>query len=113
MNPCPYGYFDDPFHQCTCSSSVVSRYQTCISGPFLDQVVIFIEVPHIDYQKLTDDRLGESSANAQSRVEAARDRQQQHFHGIKIHSNNEMIPTLVRKFYTVGESAENSLKATM
>ncbi len=58
MNPCPCGYYGDPFRQCTCPHGLVSRYQKRISGPFLDRVDIFVEVPHIDYEKLSDDRLG-------------------------------------------------------
>jgi magnesium chelatase family protein len=72
MNPCPCGFYGDPFKQCACSPNVVSRYQHRISGPFLDRVDIFIEVPHIDYDKLADDRLGEKSADVQTRVVAAR-----------------------------------------
>jgi predicted ATPase with chaperone activity len=39
----------------------------------------FIEVPHIDYEKLSDDRLGEPSANVRAQVEAACKRQRQRF----------------------------------
>lgn len=60
MNPCPCGYYGDPVRQCTCSPGMVSRYQHRVSGPFLDRVDIFIEVPRIDYEKLADDRLGET-----------------------------------------------------
>jgi len=52
MNPCPCGFYGDPFRQRTCSPSLVSRYQKRISGPFIDRVDIFVEVPHIDYEKL-------------------------------------------------------------
>jgi magnesium chelatase family protein len=61
MNPCPCGYYGDPFKQCTCTPGIVSKYQKRISGPFLDRVDIFVEVPRIDYEKLADDRLGEKS----------------------------------------------------
>ncbi len=60
MNPCPSGYYGDPFRQCTCPLGLVSRYQKRISGPFIDRVDIFVEVPHIDYEKLADDRLGKN-----------------------------------------------------
>ncbi len=41
MNPCPCGYYGDPFRKCTCSPGLVSRYQRRISGPFIDRVDIF------------------------------------------------------------------------
>jgi len=83
MNPCPCGYYGDPFRQCTCSPGLVSRYQKRISGPFIDRVDIFVEVPHIDYEKLADDRLGEKSEVVRERVQSAHSRQQRRFEGTK------------------------------
>ncbi len=113
MNPCPCGYYGDPFRQCTCPPSLVSRYQRRISGPFIDRVDIFIEVPHIDYEKLTDDRLGEKSDKVQARVNAARSRQQKRFQEAKLTCNAEMTPAEVREFCQVEESAQSLLKAAM
>lgn len=113
MNPCPCGYYGDPFRPCTCPPSLVSRYQKRISGPFIDRVDIFVEVPHIDYEKLADDRLGEQSQIIQSRVKAARDIQQKRFEGTKLTCNAEMTPTEVREFCKVEEAAQSLLKAAM
>src|SRR5512142_2946409 len=79
MNPCPCGYYGDPIKPCTCAPSAVTKYQKRISGPLLDRIDIHVEVPRVDYQKLSDDRLGEPSAAIQERVEAARERQRQRF----------------------------------
>ena len=78
MHPCPYGYFGDPVKECTCSLSMVSRYQKCISGPLLDRIDVptklaYIEVPRVEYEKLADDRLGEKSEDIRARVEKARE----------------------------------------
>ncbi len=35
-----------------------------ISGPLLDRIDLHIEVPRVDYEKLTGDRLGESASVA-------------------------------------------------
>jgi len=113
MNPCPCGYYGDSFRQCTCPLSLVSRYQRRISGPFIDRVDIFVEVPHIDYEKLTDDRLGEKSDKVRARVEAARSLQSQRFNGTKLTANAEMMPTEVREFCQTEESAQSLLKAAM
>jgi len=113
MNPCPCGYYGDPFKQCTCLPSLVSRYQKRISGPFLDRVDIFVEVPHIDYEKLADDRLGEKSERVRARVEAARSIQRARFEGTRLACNAEMTPTEVREFCQVEESAQSLLKAAM
>jgi magnesium chelatase family protein len=113
MNPCPCGYYGDPFRRCTCSPGLVSRYQHRISGPFIDRVDIFIEVPHIDYEKLTDDRLGEPSAKVQARVKAARERQLERFKGTRLTCNAEMTPTEVREFCKIEDAAQGLLKAAM
>jgi len=72
MNPCPCGYYGDPVKPCTCSSMVVTKYQKRISGPLLDRIDIHLEVPCVDYWRLSDDRLGEASEVIRGRVEAAR-----------------------------------------
>ncbi len=113
MNPCPCGFYGDPFRQCTCPSGLVSRYQQRISGPFLDRVDIFIEVPHIDYEKLSDDRLGEKSGKVRARVTAARARQQKRFAGARLACNAEMMPAEVREFCRMEEASQSLLKAAM
>ena len=37
------------------------KHQKRISGPLLDRIDIHIEVPSVDYEKLSGDRLGETS----------------------------------------------------
>jgi magnesium chelatase family protein len=113
MNPCPCGYYGDPFRKCTCPSSLVSRYQRRISGPFIDRVDIFVEVPHIDYEKLTDNRRGETSESVQARVSAARARQLQRFKGTRLTSNAEMTPAEIRQFCHVEDAAQSLLQAAM
>ena len=36
---------------------VISRYQKRISGPLLDRIDIHIEVPRVEYDKLSDERM--------------------------------------------------------
>ena len=113
MNPCPCGFYGDPFRQCTCPASLVSRYQRRISGPFIDRVDIFVEVPHIDYEKLTDERLSECSEKVQERVTSARQRQLQRFEKTPLTSNSEMTPTEIREICRVEDSAQSLLQAAM
>ena len=74
---------------------------------------IFVEVPRIDYEKLTDIRLGEKSEKVQGRVTAARSIQLERFNGTKLTCNAEMTPTEVRGFCQVEDSAQSLLKAAM
>jgi len=113
MNPCPCGYYGDPFRQCTCSPGLVARYQRRISGPFIDRVDIFVEVPHIDYEKLTDERLCEESDKVQLRVNMARSIQQERFKENGLVCNAEMTPTEVREFCVMEDQAQSLLKTAM
>ena len=49
-------------------SALVTKYQKQIPGPLLDRIDIHIEVPRVDYEKLSGDRVGESSAAIRARV---------------------------------------------
>jgi predicted ATPase with chaperone activity len=64
---------------CTCAAPVVTKYQKRISGPLLDRIDIHIEVPRVDYEKLSGDRVGESSECIRARVQAARNIQRERF----------------------------------
>src|SRR3990172_11482045 len=98
MNPCPCGYFGDPIKPCSCSSGMITRYQKRLSGPMLDRIDIHVEVPRVNYEKLSDERLGEPSDVVRGRVEAARQKQRQRFEGTKVHNNADMTVADVRKF---------------
>jgi magnesium chelatase family protein len=113
MNPCPCGWHNDPVKECTCSPSIVTRYQKRISGPLLDRIDIHIEVPRVDYDKLSDDRLGEPSAAIRARVEAARQRQRQRFAGTKLLCNADMGPAEVREYCRIDEAGRGLMRAAM
>jgi magnesium chelatase family protein len=97
QNPCPCGYFGDATKPCSCSASTVARYQRRISGPLLDRMDIYVEVPRVDYEKLAATSSGEPSYAVRERVEAARRRQTDRFAGTRLACNAEMTPVEVRK----------------
>ncbi|HLF87770.1 MAG TPA: magnesium chelatase, partial [Anaerolineales bacterium] len=90
-----------------------------ISGPLLDRIDIHIEVPRVAYEKLSDNRLGESSADIRARVEAARERQRARFNGrngeksIDVLSNADMRPAEVRKYCKLDETSESLMRSAM
>jgi len=45
----------------------------------MDRIDIHIEVPRVDCEKLSGDRMGESSVSIRARVQAVRDIQQKRF----------------------------------
>jgi magnesium chelatase family protein len=113
MNPCPCGYYSDPEKECTCSMTMVSRYQKRISGPLLDRIDIHVEVPRVDYEKLSSDRLGEPSSAVRARIEAARERQRARFEGTALSCNADMGPAEIRQYCQVDEAGQSLLKAAM
>ncbi len=70
QNPCPCGWYgvDDGVHTCTCSPTERLRYAKRISGPIADRMDIFVDVPHVDYEKYTSMRDAESSQGILQRV---------------------------------------------
>ncbi len=113
MNPCPCGYYGDPVKECRCTSGEISRYHKRISGPLLDRIDIYVDVPRVEYEKLADDRLGEPSEKVRARVEAARQIQRERFRGTKMVCNAEMTPVEVREFCHVEPPAQSLLRAAM
>jgi magnesium chelatase family protein len=113
MNPCPCGYYGDPVRECKCSSSTITRYQKKISGPLMDRIDIFLDVPRIEYEKLIDERSSESSASVRKRVQSARQIQLDRFNGTKLTSNSEMTAVEVKKYCTINADAQSLMKAAV
>jgi len=115
MNPCPCGYYGDSQKPCTCAQGVVTKYQKRISGPMLDRIDIHIEVPRVDYEKLSGDRLGESSESIRARVQAARDIQQKRFPNGKsdIICNADMRVGEIRQFCKLQDEGQSLMRAAM
>jgi magnesium chelatase family protein len=114
MNPCPCGYYGDPVKECTCSPTLIARYQKKISGPLLDRIDIHIEVPRVEYEKLSDKRQGEPSAAIRARVERARQVQQERFAGVAgVACNSEMRPAEIREHCELDATAQSLMKAAM
>ena len=87
MNPCPCGYATHPRKECVCTPSAVARYQRRISGPLLERIDIFVEVPPVEYDNLLDQTPGETSEAVRERVLQARSLQVDRF----AHANAEQM----------------------
>jgi len=116
MNPCPCGYYGDSQKPCTCASAMVTKYQKRISGPLLDRIDIHVEVPRVDYDKLSGDRVGESSEAIRARVQAARDIQNKRFsknNSSDIICNADMRVGEVRQFCKLQDEGQSLMRAAM
>jgi magnesium chelatase family protein len=99
---------------CTCSEQAVRKYQQRISGPMLDRFDIQLDVQRVDFDKLSEDRRGEPSANIQARIELARERQRQRYaHLIGVLTNSDIGAGEIDQFCKMDDSAGTLLKAAM
>ena len=73
MNPCPCGYAGDRRRACRCSAGQIERYQSRISGPLLDRIDLFVEVPRLTREELRGGEAAEASEEIRARVAAARE----------------------------------------
>ncbi|WP_127020638.1 YifB family Mg chelatase-like AAA ATPase [Flagellimonas beolgyonensis] len=114
MNPSPGGYFNDPDAPVTSSPAEMQRYLGKISGPLLDRIDIHIEVTPVPFDKLSDDRRGESSVAIRKRVEMAREIQTIRFEDFKeVHYNAQMGTKHIRQFCRLDATSKNLLKNAM
>jgi magnesium chelatase family protein len=93
----------------------VSRYQKRISGPLLDRIDIFVDVPRVDYEKLAANTTGEPSEAVRDRVQRTRRVESQRFAESRLICNAEMTPTEVRRYCQslLDEQAQSLLRLAM
>lgn len=72
MNPCPCGNYGFAGAPCTCAAHDIQKYKRKLSGPIMERIDIWLEVPRIDIAKLAEYDAGETSAEVQARVSRAR-----------------------------------------
>lgn len=115
MNPCPCGYATDPTKSCQCAPQQVQKYVNRLSGPLLDRIDIHIDVPAVPIRELARrDGHGEPSADIRARVNAARQRQIERYHGLPgVHCNAHLGTRAVRKFCALGDEAQTTLETAL
>lgn len=76
MNPCPCGYWGDPNRECRCTSEQIKRYRWRLSGPLLDRIDLYVELPPLSKHLLPAvDEVSENSETVRNRVIAAQKKQ--------------------------------------
>ena len=71
MNPCKCGWYGYG-SRCRCTHQAVEKYLGKLSGPLLDRIDLYVEVPPLEFEELSRRSQGESSAAIRARVDAAR-----------------------------------------
>ena len=109
MNPCPCGYFPDP-QRCRCSREEVRRYQGRVSRPLLDRIDVSVRASGAEYEDISGDQPGESSACIRARVEAACARQKARYEGTGILFNAQLSGGMLRQVCALGEREEKLMR---
>lgn len=109
QNPCPCGFLGDPKRSCTCMPGQIAKYQRRISGPLLDRIDIYLEVPSVEVEKLSGSGDYESSKVIRERVKKARKIQRKRYKS-RILTNSEMSNEDIKNFCVISEEGLNLLK---
>lgn len=111
QNPCPCGFLGDKKRQCVCMPGQIAKYKRRISGPLLDRIDIYLEVPAVEVEKLSTDLEVESSCMIRDRVQKARETQSKRFKPkSKILTNSEMTNTDIKQFCVITADGLELLK---
>ena len=114
MNPCPCGYYNHPTRDCVCAPGAVQRYLGKISGPLMDRIDLQVEITPVPFEKLSEQRKGESSAEIRDRVVKARLIQQERYKDEEhIHCNAQMNSRLLQKYATLDKECTDTLRTAM
>ncbi len=109
-NPCPCGYKNSQDRLCNCTSSQISMYRRKLSGPLMDRIDIFTEMPAVKYEKLASDPSQNQSKALRLKIEKAREIQKERFKNRNILTNAEMNIEDIKKHCQYDIGSQNLLK---
>jgi len=109
-NPCPCGYATSPDKPCTCSNSQVAMYKRKLSGPLMDRMDLFIEVPAVKYEKLAGDIGEKQSQQLREKIQKTRAVQQERFSADGILTNAEMQLPHIKRYCSHDQASQTLLK---
>ena len=85
-------------------------YRRKLSGPLIDRIDLFINVPQLKYEKLAAPDMENSSAQIRERVEKARELQRERFSLEKFLINSEMGIPQIKKYCQIDLKSQNLLR---
>ena len=110
MNPCKCGWHGHPSRRCSCTENAVKRYHERLSGPLLDRIDMYIEVPSLEYEELKDKPTAESSADIRARVNKARTLQHKRYGSSGISCNAHIGTKLLDKYCALESDCEKLMR---
>lgn len=87
-NPCPCGYYHDPYKECVCTETMVKNYQQRLSGPIMDRIDLHIPVERPTLEQILDTSSSTmTSESMREQVVMATSMQQKRYEGLDFSSN--------------------------
>ena len=87
-NPCPCGYYHDPYKECICTETMVKNYQQRLSGPIMDRIDLHIPVERPTLEQLLDTSSSTmTSESMREQVVMATSMQQKRYESLDFSSN--------------------------
>ncbi len=108
-NPCPCGFLNDPVRRCSCSPSQIAKYRRKLSGPMIDRIDIFVDLPPVKFEKL-ESKEESRTKEIREAVVRARGAQKQRFAGEGMLTNSEMQFPQIKKYCRIDSAGKNILK---
>ena len=109
MNPSPGGYAEGDGDSTV--TDAARRYRRRISGPLLDRIDVYVEVPQIPYEDMATADRGGSSEAVRARVQACRDIQTRRLEPHNLRVNAEMTARLVPELCVLDKRGEALLRS--
>jgi len=114
-NPCPCGNYGNPEKKCSCTNSQIQMYRRKLSGPLMDRIDLFINVPQLKYEKLVAIDEENCSLKVRKRVEMARNIQRERY--AESHNklcarltNSEMEIPQIKKYCQIDLKSQDILR---
>jgi magnesium chelatase family protein len=99
------------------AAQMLETYKHKISGPILDRIDLWLPVPHVNYETLTEKRAvgeegGSETARAREQIIRARERQRTRLDGLGITTNAEMSARDIERLIEFSPSVLTLLKTS-
>jgi magnesium chelatase family protein len=110
MNICPCGNTGIPNKECRCLPNMRLRYEQKISGPIIDRIDAWLNVPYVSPDTLSKKAKTETSQQAREKVLTARERQNKRFEkDPHIKTNSDLGVRDLQKYIKLSPEVESVL----
>lgn len=105
-NPCPCGYYHDPYKECVCTETMVKNYQQRLSGPIMDRIDLHIPVERPTLEQLLDTSSSTmTSESMREQVIIATSMQQKRYEGLNFSSNGAVPHKAIGELFHITDKA--------